>query len=132
MNGQSKDIAAIKNLAQEWNTGWDRSDTEALLSLYTNDPVLIPQGQPEVIGKDAIRSLYSSLFAEFAVKGNGRVVKVEASGNLGYFWSSYTLTATPKAGGDQIKGEGRSVFIVKRQEDNSWKIALLIDNCDRE
>lgn len=132
MTGQSKDIAAIKKLAQDWNTGWDRSDTEALLSLYTNDPVLMPQGQPEVIGRDAIRSLYSSLFAEFTVKGNGRVVKVEASGNLGFFWSSYTLTATPIAGGDQIKGEGRSVFIVKRQDDNSWKIALLIDNCGRE
>jgi hypothetical protein len=40
------------------------------------------------------------------------------------------ITATPKAGGDQIKGEGKSVFIVKRQDDNSWKIARLIDNSD--
>lgn len=72
------------------------------------------------------------LFAEFTVKGNGRVVKVRASGNLGVFLGSYTLTATPKAGGDQIKDKGRSVFIVKRQEDNSWKIALLTDNCDLE
>lgn len=60
MTGQSKDIAAIKKLAKDWSTGWDGSETEALLSLYTNDPVLMPQGQLEVIGKNAIRSLYSS------------------------------------------------------------------------
>jgi len=132
MTGQSKDIAAIMKLATDWRTGWDRSDVEALLSLYTDDPILMPQGQPAVTGKDAIRSLYQSFFGEFTVKGKGTVVEIAVSGDLGYFWSNYTLTASPKAGGDQIKGEGRSVFIVKRQNDDSWKIARLIDNSTRE
>jgi uncharacterized protein (TIGR02246 family) len=132
MTRQSKDVAAIKKLAKDWSTGWDRGDADALLSLYTDDPILMPQGQPAVIGKNAIRSLYQSFFEQFTVKGKGRVVEVEVSGDLGYFWSSYTLTATPKTGGDQIKGEGKSVFIVRRQADNSWKIARLIDNSDRE
>jgi len=59
-------------------------------------------------------------------------VEIEVSGDLGYFWNSYTLTATPKAGGEQIKAEGKSIFIVRRQNDNSWKIARLIDNSDQE
>lgn len=54
------------------------------------------------------------------------------SGDLGYFWNSYMLTATPKAGGERIKAEGKSVFIVRRQKDNSWRIARLIDNSDQE
>lgn len=132
MTRQSKDVAAIKKLAKDWSTGWNRSDIETLLSLYTNDPILIPQGQPAVIGKKAIRARYKSFFKEFTVKGKGKIVEVAVSGDLGYFWSSYTLTATPKAGGDQIKGEGRSVFIVKRHDDNSWKIARLIDNSAQE
>jgi ketosteroid isomerase-like protein len=90
----------------------------------------MPQGQPAAIGKKAIRSLYQSFFKTFTVKGKGKVVEAEVSGDLGYFWSNYMITATPKAGGDQIKGEGKSVFIVKRQDDNSWKIARLIDNSD--
>jgi ketosteroid isomerase-like protein len=55
---------------------------------------------------------------------------VESSGNLGYFWSSYSLTATPKVGGDPVNSKGKSLFIVKRQDDNTWKIALLMDNSD--
>ncbi len=62
MKGESEDIAAIKKLAADWSAGWDNSDTEALLSLYADDPVLMPQGQPAVRGKDAIRSLYEPLF----------------------------------------------------------------------
>jgi len=58
MTIKSEDVAAIKKLAEDWRTGWNRSDTEALLSLYTNDPVLMPQGQPAVTGKNAIRALY--------------------------------------------------------------------------
>ena len=132
MTRKSEDLAEIRKLAEEWSSGWDRGDTEALLSLYTSDPVLMPQGKPVVTGKDAIRSLYQSFFKNFTVKGEGKVVEVEVSGDLGYFWKSYTLTATPKSGGERIKAKGKSVFVVRRQKDNSWKIARLIDNSDQE
>jgi uncharacterized protein (TIGR02246 family) len=62
MTRHGEDVTAIKKLAKDWSTGWDRSDTAALLSLYTNDPILMPQGQPAVIGKKAIRTLYQSFF----------------------------------------------------------------------
>jgi ketosteroid isomerase-like protein len=35
---QSEDIAKIRELAKDWNSGWDCSDVEALFLLYTNDP----------------------------------------------------------------------------------------------
>jgi uncharacterized protein (TIGR02246 family) len=132
MTTQSEDVAAIKKLAEDWRAGWERSDAEALLSLYTSDPVLLPQGQPAVAGQNAIRTLYQSFFRDYTVKGEGKVVEVEVSGDLGYFWNSYALTATPKAGGEKITAEGKSLFIVRRQSDNSWKIARLIDNSDQE
>ncbi len=132
MNRHIEDLAAIKKIALDWNAGWESGNVEALLSLYEQNPVLMPQGQPAVFGKDAIRSLYQSVFKDFIIKGSGKVVEAEVSGNLGYFWSSYSLTATPKAGGDPIISTGKSLFIVKRQDDDSWKIARLIDNSDGE
>ncbi len=100
VNRCSEDLAAIKKIALDWNSGWDSGNAEALLALYEEDPVLMPQGQPAVFGKDAIRLLYQSVFKDFIIKGNGKVIEVEVPGNLGYFWSSYSLIATPKAGGD--------------------------------
>jgi ketosteroid isomerase-like protein len=60
------------------------------------------------------------------------VVEVAVSGDLGYFWSRYTLTAAPKAGGTKVTGKGRSLFIVRRQKDTTWKIARLIDASEHE
>lgn len=107
---------------------WDSGNAEALLSLYAEEPVLMPQDLLIVIGRSAIRSLYRSLFKEYIIRGTGKVVEADASGNLGYIWSSYSLTATPKTNGVPTTSKGKSLFIVRRQSDNSWKIARLIDN----
>jgi len=131
MARQSEDRDAIKQLTEDWSAGWRAGDVEALLSLYADEPVLMPQNQPAVVGKEAIRSLYQSVFEEFTVNGEDRLMEVEVSGDWGYVWIAYTLTATPKAGGEPTEDQGKSVFIVRRQHDDSWKIARLIDNSDR-
>ncbi|HUX89961.1 MAG TPA: SgcJ/EcaC family oxidoreductase [Gallionellaceae bacterium] len=131
MAKQNKDIDSIRQLAEDWRAGWFAGDAEALLSLYADDPVLMPWGQPAVFGKDAIRPLYQSVFKEYAFSSQNRVMDVEASGDWGYFWCTYRLTATPKAGGKPLEEEGKSVFIVRREQGGAWKIARLIDNSDR-
>jgi len=131
MTKQSEDMDAIKQLAEDWRAGWIAGDADALLALYSKDPVLMPWGQPAVFGKDAIRPLYQSVFKEYAIKSQTRLMDVEASGDLGYFWCTYALTATPKAGGKSLEEQGKSVFIVKREHGGAWKIARLIDNSDR-
>lgn len=128
--GHKQDMDAIRQLAEDWRTGWLAGDAEALLSLYADYPVLMPWGQPAQCGKDAIRALYQSVFREFAIQSETKLMDVEASGDLGYFWCTYRLTATPKAGGTPLEEDGKSVFIVKR-EHGAWKIARLIDNSDR-
>ena len=130
MTRRDEDIDAIKQLAADWRSGWLAGDADLLLSLYADEPVLMPQDQPAVVGKDAIRSLYQSVLKEFDFKSEGTLKEVEVSGDWGYFWSTYTLTATPKAGGKRIKSAGKSVFIVRRKPGRAWKIARLIDNSD--
>lgn len=130
MKTPESDIEAIKKLAADWRTGWLSGDTNLLLSLYAEDPVLMPQDHAAVFGKEAIRALYQPFLREFEVQSESRLREVEASGDLGYFWSTYSLTAAPKAGGNPIKSAGKSVFIVKREPGGPWKIARLIDNSD--
>ena len=131
MMKQAADIDAIKQLAKDWRSGWLAGDADLLLSLYADDPVLMPQGQPAVIGKGAIRSLYEPVLKEYTFDSQTKLMDVEASGDWGYFWCAYTLTATPKAGGEPIAAEGKSAYIVKRER-GAWRISHLIDNSDRD
>lgn len=130
MNRRSQDLGAIKQLAADWRSGWLTGNADALVSLFVEEPVVLPQGQPAIFGKEALRSIYKALLKEVVIQSKGRLVEVETSGNWGYFWSTYTLSATPKAGGRPARSKGKSVFIVKRQTDGAWKIARLIDNSD--
>ncbi len=130
MIGCKNDIRAIKQLAADWRSGWLRGDADALVALYADKPVLMPQGHPAIVGKSAIRSLYRAVFKEVVIKSKGSVREVRAFGDWGYFWSTYSLTATPRAGGKAIRSKGKSVFIVKRER-RGWKIARLIDNSDQ-
>lgn len=127
---QSEDSDAIRQLAEDWRSGWLAGDADALLALYADDPVLMPWGQPPVLGKDAIRPLYQSVFKEYAFNSETRVMEVEACGDLGYFWCTYKMMATPKTGGKALGEEGKAVFILRREHGN-WKIARLIDNSDQ-
>ncbi len=131
MNAESENIQAVRQLAADWCAGWLAGDVEALLSLYGDEPVLMPQDQPAVTGKDAIRSLYQPVLSEFEITGESTLNEVEVSGDWGYFWSTYMLTATPKAGGKPLKSTGKSMFIVKRQPGGPWKLARLMDNSNQ-
>ena len=131
MATQTEDISAIRRLAADWHAGWLAGDAAALLDLYVDDePVLMPQNQPPVIGKEAIRPLYRAVFKEYNVTGGGEMLEIEAAGDWGYYWSTYTLQATPKVGGQPLEDSGNSMFIVRRQPDGSWKIARLIANSE--
>jgi uncharacterized protein (TIGR02246 family) len=126
----SDDIEAIIQLAEDWRSGWLVGDADSLLSLYADEPILMPQDQPAVVGKDAIRLLYEGVLKEFDFQGEATVKEVVVSGDIGYFWVAYTLSATPKSGGTPTKAKGKSVFIVQRAPTGSWRIARLMDNSD--
>lgn len=126
-----KDIEAITQVAADWRKGWRKGDTDLLMSLYSRAPVLLPQGRPPVVGRRAIRALYEPLLRSFAFTSESRLMEVSQSGDLGYFWSTYELVATPREGGNSMRAQGKSVFIVKR-EGGSWKIARLIDNSNQQ
>ncbi len=128
--GREDDRAAINQLAAQWQSGWLTGDADLLLSLYADDPVVLPQDQPVIIGKDAIRPMYEALFKEYDFKSDSSVTEIVADRDLGYVWSGYRLTAIPKAGGEPMKVAGKSIFIVKRGAGGAWKISRLMDNSD--
>lgn len=128
MTKKSDDIKAIREIVQAWHDGWQASDIESILSLFTDDPILLPPGQSPVFGREAIRSLYQTFFDAYTVKGECHVEEIEVSGDLGYVWVNYALTASPKGEGEPIHDNSKSLFLVRRQKDRNWKIARLMVN----
>jgi uncharacterized protein (TIGR02246 family) len=55
-----KDIETIRNIEEVFRTAWLKNDEKTILSLFTDDAVLFPGGNPPVRGKDG---LYKYWFA---------------------------------------------------------------------
>jgi uncharacterized protein (TIGR02246 family) len=130
MARQNEDIDAIRQLAADWRAGWLAGDVDLLLSLYANEPVLMSQDKPAIVGKPAIQALYEPVLKGYDIKSESTLKEVEAAGDWGFFWSTYSLTATPKAGGEPVTSKGKSLFIVRREPGRGWKISRLMDNSD--
>jgi len=129
-DGHAEDIAAIRRLAADWQKAWNAGNADALAELYADDSILMPQEQPELIGREEIRSLYRAVLADYVVEGDGEIQEIEVTDDWAFYRSTYTLTATPRSGGNVLNDTGKSIFILRRQRDDSWKIARLIVNSD--
>ncbi len=117
------DIAAIKDLVNQYGATVNAGDLDLWISLWTDNGIQMPPNAPAVIGKEQLRAKNESMFAEFILKMVVTNKEVRVAGDLAFARGTYTLSLTPKAGGEIIKIDGKYLSIVERQADGSWKFA---------
>ena len=120
-----KEIAAIKELYDQYLHCVSTNNLDSFISLWTDDATRSEPGIPAIIGKENIRAHFKPLFdsANYNMVYAGET-KVEVCGDLGYAIGIVTLSATPKKGGSTTVFDTEWLDIVKRQDDNSWKIFI--------
>jgi ketosteroid isomerase-like protein len=84
-------------------------------------------GAPARIGVEAIREAMHSSFNDLDQEFD--LVSIDESlvhGDLGLTRCTYSLRATPKAGGDSfdIMKNGKALTLYSRQPDGSWKLVF--------
>jgi uncharacterized protein (TIGR02246 family) len=117
-----EDVAAINKVREMENEGVNSGDPEKGVQAYADDVVMIPPGEPEVKGKDAVRGWVTALWEQYDVNLEYTSAEVSVSGD----WASEryygTVTLTPKAGGDSVEEQVRGIHVYRRGEDGSWRI----------
>jgi uncharacterized protein (TIGR02246 family) len=120
------DIAAIKEVLNQYAVAVNAGDIDLFASLWAEDGIQMPPGEPAVVGKEQIRQgmapTMEAMNLDITISS---VEEVKVYGDLGLLRCTYTLKATPKAGGPEIAVEpdGKDLCLVARQPDGSWKIA---------
>jgi len=123
-------VEAIKRVNVNLINAFNAGDASAAVALVTDDAVDLPPNRPAVMGKEAIRSFVQSDFDRFTMNFVDEIVEVEVAGDLAVIWSNYTVTLTPKAGGEPTGNNGKWLKVLKRQPDGSWKFSRNIWNRD--
>ena len=118
---------ALVDAGERWKQLYEAGDWEALRSLYTDDAVLMSQGQPKLEGADTIVTFLQRLSQQGAtVTFQFTPEEAVIEGGLGFVTAKYRMDiAFP--GSDPVAVAGRSMLIYK-WADGTWKLWRDIDN----
>ncbi len=119
------DIAAIKEMLNQYEVACNTGDFDLWISLWTDDGIQMPPGTPARIGKAQILEAMKPTFDEMTL--DIAIISIDDAkvyGDLGITYCNYTLAVTPKAGGETIiaMADGKALTLYERQADGSWKI----------
>jgi len=119
------DIAAIEEIGNLYALALNTGDLELWLSLHTDDVIKMPPNAPASFGQEQLRANMEPAFDNFTFEMALYPEETQVSGDLGFARCTYTVSITPKAGGETIISEpdGKALTIYKRQADGSWKIS---------
>ncbi|QUL36955.1 DUF4440 domain-containing protein [Erythrobacter sp. JK5] len=112
---------------ERWRVLYEAGEWETLRTLYTDDAVLMTQGQPKIEGADAILAFLQRLSqsgAEVSFRFEPEEALVE--NGLGFVTARYRMDIA-FAGRDPVVVAGRSLLVYKWQ-DGMWKLWRDIDN----
>jgi len=123
---------ALRDTEARWNQDIASRDPDKWASYYTDDAVLMVQGEPAINGKAAIRSALQQMTSDpnMSLKFQASKAEVASSGDLGYTQGTYTLTVTNPQTKKVVTDHGSYVTDYRKQPDGTWKAVADIATSD--
>jgi uncharacterized protein (TIGR02246 family) len=113
----------------EFDRCFASGDAGALSEIFTMDGRLLLLHREAIEGRSAIMSHWTRLFSEYD-PGAWRTESqtVEVHGDRAYALSSYSETLVNRSGGASLMVWGRLVFFMRRDPDNTWRMATVMNS----
>jgi len=122
-----QDIAEIEKVHRLEVAATLSRDTAALTELFTDDAVRLQQGEPDDIGKEAIRATNER---QKAATPELRVLsyvpeykELTITDGWAFEWRYYTGSYVESPGGEVKHIRGKVLMVLKKLPDGSWKCA---------
>jgi ketosteroid isomerase-like protein len=129
-NGLTPSVAAadtgresqIREASEAWDDAFNAEELDALMALYADEAVSMPPGFPALEGKQAIRSDFEYIFANFDWEHETTIVDLLMSGNVAVERGAYTMSE-----GGTVFETGKHI-VVRQKHGNAWRVVLEIWN----
>jgi uncharacterized protein (TIGR02246 family) len=117
------DEAAIKTVLASYETGLKASNADAVMSLYADDAVLLPQETPTVVGSKAVKQFYVGTFKAIKLDLEFQIAELQVVSNDWAFLRT-TSAGTMKilATGNEVPAHYQELFVLHKQA-GQWKLA---------
>ncbi|HBO3991214.1 TPA: SgcJ/EcaC family oxidoreductase [Pseudomonas aeruginosa] len=111
----------IQSILQSYETALNANDIDAILDLYGEAPVFMPQHAPTLVGREAVRAGYQQVFASIKLQIRFDIHEVEVIGD--WAWARTSSAGRTRLLAEDVEiAEGNNELFVFRREHGHWKI----------
>ena len=122
------DAPAIRQALSDFVLHAVAGDWDALAALYTEEAVVMPPNQELVIGRSAIRNLFSALtVSDFQLEP----IEIGGRGDVAFARGTYSWTVRVGEG-EPVTDHGKLLTIWREQADGTWLLSQDIWNGDQD
>ena len=128
--GTDSDISMITALREAWLAAVKVGDAETLAGMLTDDVVVVHGNGRCVCGKEAVRADLLEGFRRFAIDQRISSTEVVVRKKWAFEISEVESELTPIRGGQQRCAHARTVVVLSRQPDASWRVCRVLGLLD--
>lgn len=122
----------IRAVLRDIESAFNRGDLVAAMEHFTADAVISGQGEPDVVGAEAIRQMYGAALGQVAMKVAFRTEEIQAIGDLAVERGTYTVEIIDKATGNAVGlMDNRHMHVMRRDVDGKWRTWRMMVNSAR-
>ncbi len=111
----------IQSILQSYETALNANDIDAILDLYGEAPVFMPQHAPALVGREAVRAGYQQVFVSIKLQIRFDIHEVEVIGD--WAWARTSSAGRTRLLAEDVEiAEGNNELFVFRREHGHWKI----------
>lgn len=121
---------AVSALILRYGAELNKGNTAAIVKLYTDDGVFMPQGAPTATGPVQLQGAYNAVFGAIKLDVEFGIEEIEVHGELAFARTTSRGRVTVLATGHTQPEENRELFIL-RNVDGRWLIARYLFNQPR-
>ena len=116
---------ALMQTSRDWARAAASGNVDLILSYWSDDAVVMPPGQPAVVGKAAIRDFLSqnSSLPGFSITWEPETVMVSEDADLGYMIEHSRMTFTDPSGARVVQF-AKAVTVWRKDSTGAWKCAV--------
>jgi ketosteroid isomerase-like protein len=109
--------AEVERVMRDYERAWGARDAAGLAALFTDDGMVLGNGQPPVRGRAAVQRAYTGAGGPLAL----RPLAFAADDTVGYLVGGFAV----RAGEPDV---GKFVLLLRRAPGGPWRIAADMDN----
>jgi uncharacterized protein (TIGR02246 family) len=126
-NSQSNEKSAVEQLVRSYFDALNASDFNKVISLFTEEGVLLATGAPTASGNEQVKGTFQYVFDNFKYNLQVTIGDVSVAGKYAFVSSTSKGTYVVKATGQTAPDEYRELFVIEKVK-GDWKIARYMYN----